>query len=535
MRRRFGWKPVLPVLALAVLAAVGSSGVSAATPGTHSPSGCNADNSQVNIARSEGSAVAGQTVTFTASSGNPTSVDGCDIADLTLVLTTPDGVPHSFGTFDEPNGTPVVTRISVPYVTNVADLQNGKWNATVVADGTQLDGFDSPSHNEKATAVNQPRATACPAGQFTGALASGNISIRYDQFPAPNDNSYGANAVGWGTKGHTFGNLVGSDHAGIQLVRPDGTVALDFKVDYISTKTGTPSGYASLGPFGGDGGVTTGTLNNTDLNPATNPDISWDTSLARNLNNTGYFAGGVQVVGTSVANLLVDSPPTLDPTGASASAYTLTPAAAAVFTAPNSDSAESPGWNFHDTYFVTLKAAKLASLGFDPANFGSAFVDASGNLIGCVQAAPGKWCVQPNGDELHNSPAKPCPTTPGGASLSVTSKKVDKKQVQIVIKNSSTTADAFLTQLTLTWPQATNGNLLQIKLDGDVLYNTNLGVSSPANLGVPPLVADQNKRKIGRNSSDTLILIFKNDADPDFTHYTGTASFQGGTNLMILP
>ena len=37
----------------------------------------------------------------------------------------------------------------------------------------------------------------------------------YDQFPAPNDNSYGVNAVGWGTKGHTFGNLVGSDHAGL--------------------------------------------------------------------------------------------------------------------------------------------------------------------------------------------------------------------------------------------------------------------------------------------------------------------------------
>ena len=34
----------------------------------------------------------------------------------------------------------------------------------------------------------------------------------------------------------------------------------------------------------------------------------------------------------------------------------LTPAAAAVFTAPNPDSADSPGWNFHDTYFVTIKA-----------------------------------------------------------------------------------------------------------------------------------------------------------------------------------
>ena len=62
-----------------------------------------------------------------------------------------------------------------------------------------------------------------------------------------------------------------------------------------------------------------------------------------------------------MANLLVDSPPTLNTTDS----YMLTPAAAAVFTAPNPDSADSPGWNFHDTYFVTIKAAKLAALGFN--------------------------------------------------------------------------------------------------------------------------------------------------------------------------
>ena len=48
------------------------------------------------------------------------------------------------------------------------------------------------------------------------------------------------------------------------------------------------------------------------------------------------------------------SAPTLNHTDS----YVLTPAAAAVFTAPNPDSSESPGWNFHDTYFVTVKAAK---------------------------------------------------------------------------------------------------------------------------------------------------------------------------------
>jgi hypothetical protein len=224
----------------------------------------------------------------------------------------------------------------------------------------------------------------CPAGFFDFKMdGSGNLNIVYDQFPAPNDNSYGANAVGWGTKGHTFDNLVGSDHAGFQLIDPSGVVKLSFNIDYISTKTGTNSGYASLGPFGGDGDVVVG--------PLLPGDISFDTSLARNLNNMGYFSGGVQTLGTlAIANLLVNSPPTLDPSGLTPNAYVLTPAAAAVFTAPNPDSPDSPGWNFHDTYFVTINAAKLAALGFDI----------------------NTWKVEPNLDALHNSPAKPCPTEP---------------------------------------------------------------------------------------------------------------------------
>ena len=99
----------------------------------------------------------------------------------------------------------------------------------------------------------------CPAGLFLAGKTTGGTprvtsQIAYDQFPAPNDNSYGVNAVGW-PSGHTFGNLTGSDKAGFQIIKPDGTVAVSFNIDYISSKTGTPSGYASLGPFGGDGSI----------------------------------------------------------------------------------------------------------------------------------------------------------------------------------------------------------------------------------------------------------------------------------------
>src|SRR5690348_76152 len=124
MRWRFGWRPAVPVLAFALLAVVGSSN---AVAQVHSPPGCNADNSTVNIARSQASAVAGETVTFTVSSGNPTTADGCDISGRTIKLTLPNGTFQVFGPFNETNGTPITTRGSLNYVTNVADLQNGQW------------------------------------------------------------------------------------------------------------------------------------------------------------------------------------------------------------------------------------------------------------------------------------------------------------------------------------------------------------------------------------------------------------------------
>jgi hypothetical protein len=360
-----------------------------------------------------------------------------------------------------------------------------------------------PTHTGACEPLQVKTALPCPAGSFTFNLnANGDLVITYDQFPAPNDNSYGVNAVGWGGPGkHTFGNLVGSDHAGFSLIDPNGVTKLDFNIDYISQFAGTPSGYKSLGPFGGDGKVNVGTL--------TPADILFDTSLARNLNNTGYFAGGVQVVGNAVANLLVDSPPTLNTTDS----YVLTPAAAAVFTAPNPDSADSPGWNFHDTYFVTIKAAKLASLGFNLAT----------------------WKVEPNADELHNSPAKPCPAGGGGpCNLTITKKEVKDRQVKITIKNNGS-QDEFISAVNLTWPSATNGTLKKVKRDGDVIYDTPDIAGGTANLTAAQLVADPNKRKITKGQTDVLTFEFEKNADTNLAHYTGTVSFGPNCLLTILP
>ena len=40
------------------------------------------------------------------------------------------------------------------------------------------------------------------------------------------------------SKGHTFSNLTGSDKAGFQILRPNGTIAVSFNIDYITARHG---------------------------------------------------------------------------------------------------------------------------------------------------------------------------------------------------------------------------------------------------------------------------------------------------------
>ena len=141
--RLISWarKPVsaLPLLVSAVLVVAGVVAATGSAAAPQSPAGCNADNSEVNIARSQIAAVAGETVTFTVSSGNPTSADGCDITGRSITLTLPNGTSQTFGPFNESNGTPVTVRGQLPYVANVADLVP-VGGAAGVAGGCDVDG-----------------------------------------------------------------------------------------------------------------------------------------------------------------------------------------------------------------------------------------------------------------------------------------------------------------------------------------------------------------------------------------------------------
>jgi hypothetical protein len=133
------------------------------------------------------------------------------------------------------------------------------------------------------------------------------VIVRYDQSFAVNDNTYGTGSS-WG---HKVGDLVGSDMGQFAIFSDSGVKVLEFKVDYVSALASAPSGYASLGILGGEGGLLSG--NGAWVLDAT-------TSLDMNLNEYGYCTGGATGnCRTGTAPLLVNSGPTADTT------YTGTP------------------------------------------------------------------------------------------------------------------------------------------------------------------------------------------------------------------
>jgi hypothetical protein len=211
----------------------------------------------------------------------------------------------------------------------------------------------------------------CPDGEgfggnfFLSFDTNGNLHVKFSQFTNFNDNSYGTNAVGWGTKGHKFQDLTNSDNAQFAITNGAGQVVLQFKLDYVTCNTAytTASKCKTLGPDGGDGGMVKGQRAWV---------LDFDTSLDQNLNDLGFCTNGSCLV--SGVDLKVNSPPTTGP-----NSYTLADPA---FT----------GWNFNNVYEATIDKAAWGAAGF-----------------GGVSLAA-----------IHNSPSKPgatCPPGEGGGAL----------------------------------------------------------------------------------------------------------------------
>jgi hypothetical protein len=176
------------------------------------------------------------------------------------------------------------------------------------------------------------------------------IHLRVTFDPSFVDNTYGENACcGWheaddtatampgdpmiggkadagkaGKAGHTFEDLVGSDHVELLLTNGAGDTVMDFKLDYISEDSSAPCGYATLGVEGGEGKMIVGDASAV---------LGVATSIDRNLNGCGYC-------------YIEDSP-------ATDQSYT-----------PNPD---APDWDYRVVYEVWIDLASFGAAGFGQA------------------------------------------------------------------------------------------------------------------------------------------------------------------------
>jgi len=157
------------------------------------------------------------------------------------------------------------------------------------------------------------------------------------------DNTYGTNAIGWGTKGHTFKDLVGSDHAELSLFDGTKTLVSMFDIDYITADSTAACAYGALGVSGGEGKMLVGS--STDILAST-------TSLDRDLNGCGYCKSAA-CGGDCTIN---------------------SPATDAMYT-PN---ASAPNWDYRVVYEVWVAATAFKGNGF------------GGAAITFVHASPSK-------------------------------------------------------------------------------------------------------------------------------------------------
>lgn len=168
-----------------------------------------------------------------------------------------------------------------------------------------------------------------PIVRITHAVCADVIDIEVVFSPWFVDNTYGTGAIGWSkNRGHTFRDLYVSDHVALSILNGAGQTVFDGKLDLLSVSSTAKTGYACLGPFGGDGLLTTG--NKSDI-------VSFGSSLDDNLNYYGY-------------NLQENSPET-DSTYKQSMAY--------------------PYWQFYVLYRLSIKTSAFGTSGYGKATMTS--------------------------------------------------------------------------------------------------------------------------------------------------------------------
>jgi len=137
--------------------------------------------------------------------------------------------------------------------------------------------FYGPATSTTTITSSSPAATIEYLSETAGGQSYYRFRITFD--PAFVDNTYGVNAIGWGTKGHTFKDLVGSDHAELSLFDSGPTLVSMFDLDYITANSTSSCLYGALGVSGGEGKMLLGDSKYI---------LAATTSEDRNLNGCGY-------------------------------------------------------------------------------------------------------------------------------------------------------------------------------------------------------------------------------------------------------
>lgn len=228
-------------------------------------------------------------------------------------------------------------------------------------------GMTATTTTTTTTVTTTPEATVEYIHETAGGQEYYHFRITFD--PTFVDNTYGENAVGWGTRGHTFNDLVGSDHAQLSLFDGSKAMISEFNLDYISQDSSAACGYSCLGVSGGEGGMLLGDSKYI---------LAATSSLDRDLNGCGYCKNAA-----CNGDCTVDSP-------ATDQSYT-----------PNT---LTPSWDYRVVYEVWVSAAAFGSNGFGGASI--TFVHASPS-----KASSNTVTVEP----------KPCGSCPDGYTNYLTS------------------------------------------------------------------------------------------------------------------
>lgn len=234
-------------------------------------------------------------------------------------------------------------------LTAVSSVHIGKSSSAVdrtsifVDSAPQVDGRvddvyrTSPSASEACYAIN-----GVPLGKLSTYVSGDSVYLALAVEKSIVDNSYGTGAVGW-PGAHRFDDLKNGDLAQFQGFDANGDLVLDIKMDYISDQPSALTDRASLGVSGGDGQVTAGNAAHV---------TAWETSIANNLNSSGYCAN-------NACGLITNSPAT------------------DAFYTPNPT---YPNWSYDVVYELKISKSAFGAAGYG--SFDVASIVASPNKLG---------------------------------------------------------------------------------------------------------------------------------------------------------